>query len=224
METLKTRLKECRLEAGISQEELARRARLKNQSIIGALESGSRKTSSYIPAIAVALGVESLWLAEGRGQKRRDGGEPETVDLEFHSDLFPVKRYNVVASCGIAGCAIEFHEAEKELPIFFRRDWIARGGYKPENLAALKVTGNSMEPNLWDGDLVVINRADVTPKNGAVFAANHEGECIIKRLRRGAERWQLESDNPDKCRHPAEPCTERTILIGRVVYKQSEVI
>ncbi len=67
MTTVSSRLKELRTELGLSQAELAKRAHLKNQSIIGALESGYRKKSSHIPAIAKALGVEALWLAEGKG-------------------------------------------------------------------------------------------------------------------------------------------------------------
>ncbi len=71
METLGKRLLECRNELGLTQAELAKKARLKNQSIIGSLESGYRKKSSHIPAIAEALGVEPLWLNEGRGAKKK---------------------------------------------------------------------------------------------------------------------------------------------------------
>lgn len=79
METLAQRLTKKREEAKLSQSELARRARLKNQSIIAMLESGARKTSSYIPQIANALGVESLWLSSGIGPERR--GDARTYEL-----------------------------------------------------------------------------------------------------------------------------------------------
>jgi len=69
MKTLAERLKISREESGLTQTELAGKAKLKNQSIIGSLETGHRKNSSHIPAIARALGVEALWLAEGKGKK-----------------------------------------------------------------------------------------------------------------------------------------------------------
>lgn len=69
METVADRLKSCRAELGWTQVQLAKKARLKNQSIIGALESGYRKKSAHIPAIAFALGVSALWLASGKGSK-----------------------------------------------------------------------------------------------------------------------------------------------------------
>lgn len=71
MENLAKRLLKKREEAGLSQAQLAAKAKLKNQSIIGMLESGARKSSSHIPAIANALGVESLWLSSGIGPETK---------------------------------------------------------------------------------------------------------------------------------------------------------
>lgn len=79
--TVAERLKESRKEVGLTQAELTKKARLKNQSIIGSLESGHRGTSSRLPAIAAALGVEPLWLAEGRGPKHAPSPLPGTGQL-----------------------------------------------------------------------------------------------------------------------------------------------
>lgn len=70
MNSLAIRLITARLEAGLTQDELARAAGVKNQSTIGMLESGARKKTSYITALAEALKVSPIWLAEGRGPKR----------------------------------------------------------------------------------------------------------------------------------------------------------
>jgi hypothetical protein len=71
---------------------------------------------------------------------------------------------------------------------------------------------------------VIKELANTTEKDGKVFAANYEGEAVIKRLRRNAGQWRLYSDNPDQARHPPKLCTEDVRLTGRVVYKQSEEI
>ncbi len=81
MKTLASRLSEARQNAGLTQADLAKLAGLKNQSIIGSLESGYRKTSSYIPAIAQALGVSALWLSDGRGPRHPGGEEPGEVEF-----------------------------------------------------------------------------------------------------------------------------------------------
>lgn len=70
MRTLAERLAKKRTDLGLSQQELAKRAKL-SQSVIGMLESGARKNSAHIPAIANVLGVESLWLSSGVGPEKR---------------------------------------------------------------------------------------------------------------------------------------------------------
>ena len=65
----------------MTQAELARAAGLKNQSIIGSLESGYRKSTSYSPALADALGVSARWLADGKGPRTlaEATGQPEAA-------------------------------------------------------------------------------------------------------------------------------------------------
>ena len=89
---------------------------------------------------------------------------------------------------------------------------------------AVKVSGRSMEPSLYDGDLVIVNLDDTRLQDGQVFAANYDGELVIKRLKREAGSWYLASDSLDKARFPDKRCSDGCGLIGRVVYKQSEHI
>ena len=65
------RIKEAREEAGLTQEELAKAAGVA-QSTIGGLESERNPGSSRTAEIAAVLGVEPLWLAAGKGEKRSD--------------------------------------------------------------------------------------------------------------------------------------------------------
>ena len=51
MSSYAERLVDARESAGMTQTELARAAGLKNQSIIGSLETSYRKSSSYTPAL-----------------------------------------------------------------------------------------------------------------------------------------------------------------------------
>lgn len=87
METLAKRLTETRDALGLTQGQLAKKAGLKNQSIIGMLESGQRKNSAHIPVIADALGVSALWLATGKGSKEQD--PPAPLDI-LAIPMFPL--------------------------------------------------------------------------------------------------------------------------------------
>jgi len=90
---------------------------------------------------------------------------------------------------------------------------------------ALRVCGQSMEPSLYEGDLIVVNTQQTEPKDGRVFVVLYEGVVSVKRLVRDAGAWWLESDNADKRAFPRKACTdETTVPVGEVVYKQSERI
>ena len=139
-------------------------------------------------------------------------------------DVFvAINRVLFKLSAGCTGYQVEPIEGNGP-PIFFRRDWVERHNYNPAKLLAVRITGSSMEPGLYDSDLVVINTADIKPQDGDVFAANYEGELVIKRLKRDSGEWWLASDNDDKRRFPDKRCDEHAILLGKVIYKQSERI
>lgn len=131
-----------------------------------------------------------------------------------------VERINLKVSAGVTGFAVE-HLNGNGPPIFFRADWMKAEGLRADQLFALRVSGDSMEPNLWDGDLIVLNSAATTPRDGLVFVCNYEGEVIIKRLERDAGDWWLTSDNT---RYKRKRCDEHALLIGQVIYKQSKHI
>ena len=160
----------------------------------------------------------------GLGQGYFDGNatptRPPSVAVEPGSDFVPVQRVLLKVSAGVTGYRVEHLEGNGP-PIFFRADWLASRGYKAERLYALKVSGESMEPGLWDSDLVVMNSAEAMPIDGEVFVANYEGEVVIKRLERNAGEWWLTSDNP---RFKPKKCDEHAEILGRVIYKQSERI
>lgn len=224
MKTLAERISESRKEAGLTQGQLAKAAGIKNQSTIGMLESGDRKKTTFIAEIASALGVNAQWLSHGVGpRKSGEKNEATLINLSEHPDLCPVKRVNFKLAAGVHGYAVELDNGDKA-PVFFRKDWMQSNNYKPERLVAFRVSGASMQPSLWDGDLVVINLDDTQPRDGDVFAVNYEGEPGIKRLRRDAGEWWLASDNADQRKFAPKRCTEDVDILGRVIYKQSDRI
>lgn len=69
MSTLATRLREARKGKKMSQEALAKRLGADHGSLIGNVESGRNQSFSKIVQAAEILGVNALWLAEGKGPK-----------------------------------------------------------------------------------------------------------------------------------------------------------
>lgn len=171
------------------------------------------------------LRINHNWLFSGKGPSGLDDDyiEKEEIDLDNDQEFVQVKRAELKLSAGISGYSIEYLNGERA-PIIFRKDWLQRRGYFVDNLIAIEVSGHSMEPTLYDGDLVVINVSEKTPTDGDVFAANYEGELVIKRISRDLGAWWLTSDNVDKRRYPNKKCEDQCFILGKVVHRQSERI
>lgn len=217
---------------GISQAAFAREHNIPggpsmlSQHIKGRRPMNLAAATAYATGFAVSLAEISPRLAaevEATKTLQRKSTSHE-VDLDRHPDLERIRRVTLRLEAGVNGFAIDSEEKDG-MPIFFRSDWLQQRGYKPYQLIALKVMGHSMEPTLYPDDMVVINTADVEPKDGKVFAVNYEGQAVIKRMVRDSGTWWLSSDNPDQRRYPRKECANSACLIvGQVIHKQSEQI
>lgn len=217
MNTLATRLIWARAQRGMSQAKLAKSAGMA-PSAIGNLEIGLRNSSRKITVIASILGVNALWLAEGKGSPSINTAENSSLDNAFYK----IKKVKLKLATGNEGFTAD-QELKDDVLLHFRRDWMTAKGFIPEDLLAILVHGKSMEPGLREGDTVVVNTGDCTPADGEVFVINYEGEAVVRRLIRDAGNWWLSSDNPDQGRFPRKECSgDRCLIIGRVVYKMSE--
>lgn len=199
---------------GLTLEQLSDRSGVE-VGTISALENRDSSRSQFASAIARGLGM-SVEELEGAGA----GSPPPTLPGD---NRLPIRRALFKISAGVSGYEIEYEHGDSE-PIFMARRWFKENHYRPDKLLAIRVSGRSMEPSLYDGDLVIVNTEDVALKDGQVFAANYDGELVIKRLKRESGHWHLSSDNQDKIRFPDKRCSDGCGLIGRIVYKQSEHI
>lgn len=198
---------------------LGRELGYKDGAFVGQMIKGLRPITEKTIERAEALPGCAGWFVKPEGTR-----VVVPMDMDDHPELTRIRSVKLRLTGGISGYGIEPEEADG-LPIFFRADWMAERGYKPYELLALKVKGSSMEPSLHPGDMVVINTADTTPKDGEVYAVNYEGESVVKRLVRDGGTWWLASDNPDQRRYQRKEWVDgSSFLVGRVIHKQSERI
>jgi phage repressor protein C with HTH and peptisase S24 domain len=102
----------------------------------------------------------------------------------------------------------------------YSRAWIDRNGLHAPALRRVKVTGDSMRPTIFDGDVALVNTAERKITNGKVFAFIVDGEARVKRLFKQFDgRIRVVSDNPDKLQFPDEFLTPDHMpeMVGRVV-------
>lgn len=138
--------------------------------------------------------------------------QPRTAD-----DYVLVPSYDVRASAG-PGAVPEAETPETSLA--FQARWarsIASGGL--DQLAVIRVDGDSMQPTLSHGDHILIDRSDRTRLRDGIYVLRNDDVLLVKRLSLNpvSNRINLISDNPN---YPAWPdCAPDAIdVIGRVIW------
>ncbi|MDG2243376.1 MAG: S24 family peptidase [Rhodospirillaceae bacterium] len=221
--TLGARVRQCRLALSWSQAELAGRIGVKQQSI-DQLESGKVSRPRYIVELAESLNVPMHWLRHGKGQvnlARSTGGradappawsfEPDMATISEQGDdkaffkldgqafaMVPV--YDARASAGPGAL-----NTETPQPLYhdvFRQDWLkSLTASTPDNLAVIRVAGDSMWDTLQDGDFILVDRAiRQCSRDGLYVIRYQEGdELMVKRLIRqpSSKLLMVKSDNPN---------------------------
>lgn len=109
----------------------------------------------------------------------------------------------------------------------FRRDWLRRIGVAPGNAALARVDGESMQPSIWHGDMVMVDRSQIeipvrartteSRHRSPVYALLEDGRARVKRLERPTDdQLVLISDNPEYAPQFVHPGT--VSVIGKVVW------
>ncbi len=135
-----------------------------------------------VARIAETAGVTLDWLVFGRGDGESIG-----------DDMVKIPRYNATLAAG-AGSWNDGRRKQDEIP--FTRSFLLKrlGRSSATGLSVLEAAGDSMEPLIHDGDLVLIDENDTRIRDG-VFAFLLDDEARVKRFRRTMTGVTISSDN-----------------------------
>lgn len=93
-----------------------------------------------------------------------------------------VPKYDVCAS---AGHGAFVHSDQIVDHLAFKKEWVkSELGCSEKNLALISVKGDSMEPTLSNGDLILVNLKKQQITNNAVYVLQLDGELLVKRIQR----------------------------------------
>lgn len=109
------------------------------------------------------------------------GDEPDTVPIRF---------VKLKLHAGVAGFETE-PELEDGGVLPMPRAVIEKHNLSPAQLLAMRVAGCSMEPMLFEDDVVIVNTADKRPISREVYAVNFDGEACVKQLLNRGGQWYL---------------------------------
>ncbi len=180
-------------------------------------------------------GINAHWLLTGDGPMLIEeaagyGGQAiltgEGVDLaadqvrEESGAYALVPLYDVRAAAG-HGAVVEREQIIDWLA--FRKDWLWRELHAAAtDLYLIEVDGESMEPTLRPGDVILVDRrsAQLVPRDG-VYVMRMDGTLLVKRLQRLPGRQvRVTSDNPayQPFALSLEQPGDDLAIVGRVVW------
>lgn len=180
--------------------------------------------------LADVLGVRLEWLATGAGPMRSSDSakEPSAIDQigeqQPHPDEYAyIPLYNVEASAGY-GSYVDSEEISSRLA--FRRDWLHQEVHaNPANLHLIYVRGDSMQPALESGQVVMV---DTSAAHDAIRDGIHviqiDGSVLIKRLQRlPGNKIMVMSDNKIYPSFEADLNADQITIIGRVIWHAGRI-
>lgn len=219
--TIGTTIRQLRKERGLTLNELAARI----ESDVGNLSRLERGIQGYsdvmLNKLAEALAVPVAAFFVDKAVDDLPGSMRVRVAEDGDGEFVQIPMVTLRLQAGMTGFQTEPDRRDGGT-VGMRTSWIQRSGYHPGSLIAIRVKGASMEPSLYEDDIVVINTSDKKPVDGVVFAVNYEGEAVVKRMVRDAGMWWLASDNPDQKKYGRKSCRgDECLIIGRVVLKES---
>lgn len=201
---------------------LAEKVGIKWQTI-QQIEAGKSRGTKHLVAMAKALGVSPEWLASGEEQTAPP--QPSATSANFSKsevidcngvEFARLPVYDVRFSAGFGAknygeAPHEYHEIGMTL--------LRRFTDAPVNkLAFLRVSGDSMEPLLYNGDWVLIDASRSNLVAPAIYAIVYDGEGFLKHASQNLETGAVTmvSQNPA---YPPQTITrpEGLRIVGRVV-------
>lgn len=174
-ENLSDRIKIARKMAGLTQKQLSERVGI-SQTAVHKIESGMSRSSRRTVAIALTCGVDPIWLDTGRGEMNM-GGQP-VVKGEKGAEGY---RTPVIARIPL----IAWDEAKEYTPETAEshhpenvKSWIPVAPRTSSTAYALAVPDDSMEPEFYEGEIIIVDPAMVAEHNRFVVARG-EGDSRV---------------------------------------------
>jgi phage repressor protein C with HTH and peptisase S24 domain len=171
-------------------------------------------------AIADATGVRVGWLAVGEEPKEQQ--PVSAVKTEDYDDYTYIPLFRQEVSAGHGAFP---HDKPPRERLAFLQEWIKSRGLDTNSLFLLPVAGESMEPTLSQGDVVLVDKSVDHVCADGLYVLRLDSHLYIKRLQRlpgGA--ITVISDNPAYKEFYIGPETSDDVaIIGRVVWIGKEV-
>ena len=200
------RLKQVMQEKGVLAADLVRATGLSPAGIKKWLD-GATLAPRYDDVIKTCriLNVSPEWLMDGVGAA--------AIKNSIKLDLIDIK--------GSCGTGIEnFEEIPQIRQLLVSPEWFSRhfSYFKPGNIKIISSLGDSMSPDIEDGDAVFLDTSDTSLIRDGIYAVLIDSELFIKRVQRAPGKLIFISSNPVYTPFEVHSGDGRNVrFLGRVV-------
>ena len=184
----------------------------KTLSISRAAITQAKKNDSipikWITELSRLFNVNPDWLEKGTGSK--------VLSQNIYHEIF-LQVPKIKARLSAGGGSFETEPEIKEF-YSFRKDWLSKKG-KARDMVLMDIFGNSMEPELKEGDTVLIDQSQKAVLAGAIYAVGFDDTIVVKRLEKRPKELVLLSENE---RYPMMRFRDEEMdnvrIIGKVIW------
>lgn len=169
-----------------------------------AVNNGLKKSTipkTWIMTLASKYGISSDWLLYGKGEMKLNDSNEENIQLSDSSKKI-VSTFNedfvlipLVEACLSAGGGSFETGGNVTKEYAFRKDFILNKG-NPANMVLMRVSGDSMEPEVYNNDMVLIDQSRTNILAGKIYAISFEDCIYLKRVDMIPKKIILKSENP----------------------------
>lgn len=204
-----------------SETEIKNQSHLARELDVGRAAVSLAKRKDSVPArwildLSARFGLNPLWLEQGKGLPRPEAAVEAAVDDGAYMEVPKVR-----ARLSAGGGSFET-ESQVEGYYSFRADWLNMRG-NPANMVLMEVIGNSMEPEIKEGDMVLIDESRTDVLSGGIYAVGVEDTVMVKRVERLPGTLVLRSDNIDYSPiHLSGDELHNVRVIGKVLWASRE--
>ena len=177
--------------------------------------------------------ISGEWLISGRGEpfpgaaeKYKDvcgpdefNGIREGMPGSSSGDYVFIKQVNGNISAG-GGLS---PDNSADIRLAFRKEWFNKKG-DPHNMSLIKVSGDSMEPTLLSGDLVMVDHSRTSVSSpGGIYAISIDHEILIKRLQLIYQDGKILVISDNKQYPSQEINSDKITINGKVIWYAREL-
>lgn len=191
--SFETRLQRLMEAAGTTKEaELARILEI-NQSSVAAARKRRQLPPAWIEKIAEKFRVNANWLFFGEGSMALEGGTnylAKNQSCDVNLILIPLVEARLSAGRGSLQT-----DGNSERSYAFRSDFLHRKG-NPDYMVLMRVSGDSMQPEILNNDVVLLDQSKTDILPGRIYAVGFEEAIYLKRVDMLPGKVILKSVNP----------------------------